>query len=102
MKFLRWLGREEKGQGTFEYALLLALVVLAVVAGASTLAGSINNAFSEASAGTSLTSSIGKVTAGTRESWSTSDFDWHTPPQVNEKVQMAKGFLLAELGIGRR
>jgi len=39
---------EEEGQDLTEYALLMTLVALAAVAGMKTLAGTINNVFSNA------------------------------------------------------
>ena len=39
--------REEKGQGLVEYVLILALIAFAAVAGMSSLATSINSAFSK-------------------------------------------------------
>jgi Flp pilus assembly pilin Flp len=95
--------KEEKGQGSFEYSLLLALLVLSAVAGMHSLTGSLSNAFSEASASTSLTSVVGKVTAGTREFWSTTDFSWHTTlPQVNEKVMATLDHFAMDMQIGKR
>ena len=47
------LWKEEEGQDLVEYALLVALVALAVTAGMKTLANSINNEFSNI--GASLT-----------------------------------------------
>ena len=38
--------RDENGQDLIEYALVAALIALAATAGMSTVAGSINNAFS--------------------------------------------------------
>lgn len=101
---LFWRGlREEKGQGSFEYGLLLALLVLAAVAGMRSLGGSISNAFSEASASTSLTSAVGKVAADTRECWSTTNISWHTTiPQVNEKVMATVDHFAVEMQIGKR
>jgi len=40
------LHREESGQDLIEYSLLVALIALAAVAGMSTLANNISNAFS--------------------------------------------------------
>ncbi len=40
------LHREESGQGLVEYVLIIALVALAATAGMSSLASSINSAFS--------------------------------------------------------
>jgi pilus assembly protein Flp/PilA len=44
---LKSLHRDESGQGLVEYVLLLALVAFASIAGMSTLASSINSAFSK-------------------------------------------------------
>jgi Flp pilus assembly pilin Flp len=47
MRFVQFIGqlhREESGQDLLEYALVLAAVLLAVVAGSSTLSGTISNA----------------------------------------------------------
>ena len=44
------LWTDESGQDTTEYVLLVALIALAVTAGMSVLAQSINSAFSEAGA----------------------------------------------------
>ena len=41
------LWREEEGQGLVEYVLILALIAFAAVAGMSSLATSINSAFSK-------------------------------------------------------
>ena len=41
------LHREEEGQGLVEYVLIIALVAFAAVAGMSSLASSINSAFSK-------------------------------------------------------
>ncbi len=41
------LHREEEGQGLVEYVLLIALVAFAATAGMSSLASSINSAFSQ-------------------------------------------------------
>ncbi|HKV04590.1 MAG TPA: Flp family type IVb pilin [Candidatus Acidoferrales bacterium] len=41
------LRREEDGQGLVEYVLILALIAFAAVAGMSSLASSINSAFSK-------------------------------------------------------
>jgi pilus assembly protein Flp/PilA len=53
---LRRLWREEEGQDLVEYALLIALIALAVTAGMSSLAVAINTAFS--TLGSKLTSSV--------------------------------------------
>ncbi len=45
---LKTLWTDESGQDTTEYVLLVALIALAVTAGMSVLAQSINTAFSEA------------------------------------------------------
>jgi len=45
---LKQLWSEEDGQDLTEYALLMTLVALAAVAGMKTLAGTINNVFSNA------------------------------------------------------
>jgi pilus assembly protein Flp/PilA len=45
LKSLAGLHRDESGQGLVEYVLILALVAFAAVAGMSTLASSINSAF---------------------------------------------------------
>jgi pilus assembly protein Flp/PilA len=47
---------EEEGQDLIEYALVVALIAFAAIAGMNTLAGDINQAFS--SIGSKLTSSI--------------------------------------------
>jgi pilus assembly protein Flp/PilA len=47
---------EEEGQDLIEYALVVALIAFAAIAGMNTLAGDINNAFSNI--GIKLTSSI--------------------------------------------
>jgi len=44
---MRRLHREEEGQGLVEYALLIALVAFAAVAGMGKLASSINSAFAQ-------------------------------------------------------
>ena len=44
VSFLKALHSEESGQDLLEYALVLAAVLLAVVAGSSTLSGTISNA----------------------------------------------------------
>lgn len=44
---LRKLHRDESGQGLLEYVLIMALVALAAVAGMSSLASSVNRAFSQ-------------------------------------------------------
>ena len=49
------LWREESGQDLTEYALLLVLLSLAAVASLGTLAGAINNAFSNAAANLTTT-----------------------------------------------
>ncbi len=41
------LHREEEGQGVVEYVLLIALVAFAATAGMSSLASSVNSAFSK-------------------------------------------------------
>ncbi|HLY62089.1 MAG TPA: Flp family type IVb pilin [Terriglobia bacterium] len=41
------LNREEEGQGVVEYVLLIALVAFAATAGMSSLASSVNSAFSK-------------------------------------------------------
>ena len=41
------LHREEEGQGVVEYVLLIALVAFAATAGMSSLASSVNSAFSQ-------------------------------------------------------
>jgi pilus assembly protein Flp/PilA len=41
------LHREEEGQGLVEYVLIIALVAFAAIAGMSTLASSINSAFTK-------------------------------------------------------
>jgi len=51
---LKRLWHEDEGQDLIEYALLVALVALAAVAGMNSLAGAINNEF--IALGTSLTS----------------------------------------------
>jgi Flp pilus assembly pilin Flp len=43
-QFVSQFHREESGQDLLEYALVLAAVLLAVVAGSSTLSGTISNA----------------------------------------------------------
>jgi pilus assembly protein Flp/PilA len=48
---------DEEGQDLIEYALIVALIAFAATAGMSSLAGSINNAFS--SAGNTLTTYTG-------------------------------------------
>lgn len=42
----RWL-RDESGQDLIEYALIVALISFAATAGMSSVAGSVNNAFSQ-------------------------------------------------------
>ena len=54
---LKTLWTDESGQDTTEYVLLVALIALAVTAGMSVLAQSINTAFSEA--GSLLDTSVG-------------------------------------------
>jgi pilus assembly protein Flp/PilA len=44
---LKRLHKEEEGQGLVEYVLIIALVAFAAVAGMSTLASSINSAFTK-------------------------------------------------------
>jgi pilus assembly protein Flp/PilA len=51
---LQSLMQNEEGQDLIEYALVVALIALAATAGMSSLAGSINNAFT--SVGTQLSS----------------------------------------------
>jgi pilus assembly protein Flp/PilA len=46
MKTLTSLHREESGQGLVEYVLILALVALGAIVGMSSVASSINSAFS--------------------------------------------------------
>ena len=48
MNLLSRLWAEEEGQDLTEYALLLVLVALAAIGSMSTLAGAINNTFSNA------------------------------------------------------
>jgi pilus assembly protein Flp/PilA len=48
--------KEEEGQDLIEYALVVALIAFAAIAGMNTLASDINNAFS--GIGSKLTSSI--------------------------------------------
>jgi len=55
VKFQGLLG-EEDGQDLVEYALIVALIALACVAGMSSLASAINNGFS--TLGTTLTSDL--------------------------------------------
>jgi len=47
LKILASLHREDSGQGLVEYVLLIALVAFAATAGMSSLASSINSAFSK-------------------------------------------------------
>jgi pilus assembly protein Flp/PilA len=47
LKSLAGLHRDESGQGLVEYVLLIALVAFASIAGMSTLASSINSAFTK-------------------------------------------------------
>jgi len=47
-KALATLHKDEAGQGLVEYLLILALVAFAATAGMSTLASSLNSAFSKA------------------------------------------------------
>jgi len=47
LKILASLDREESGQGLVEYVLLIALVAFAATAGMSSLASSVNSAFSQ-------------------------------------------------------
>jgi pilus assembly protein Flp/PilA len=47
MNTLSRLHREEEGQGLVEYVLIIALVAFAAIAGMSTLASSINSAFTK-------------------------------------------------------
>jgi pilus assembly protein Flp/PilA len=49
--------KDENGQDLIEYALVVALIAFAAVAGMNSLAGNINTAFSNI--GTKLTSAIG-------------------------------------------
>ena len=56
LRFLANFHREESGQGLVEYVLLIALVAFAATAGMSSLASSINSAFSKV--GTILSSYI--------------------------------------------
>ena len=49
--------RDNNGQDLIEYALVAALIALAATAGMNTIAGDINNAFTNI--GTSLTAAIG-------------------------------------------
>ena len=46
IQLLKRLRREESGQDLTEYALVVALIAFAAVAGMNTLANGINNAFS--------------------------------------------------------
>ena len=56
VKVQNWLARED-GQDLVEYALVVALIAFAAVAGMSTLASDINGVF--VSLGSELTSNIG-------------------------------------------
>jgi pilus assembly protein Flp/PilA len=56
MKLLRNLLRDESGQDLIEYALVAAIIALAAVAGMSTLATNISNAFS--AVGSKLSSAV--------------------------------------------
>ena len=47
-KLIKTLWKEESGQDLTEYALLLVLVALAAIGSLGTLAGAINNVFSNA------------------------------------------------------
>ena len=47
MNTLTMLHRDESGQGLVEYVLLIALVAFAATAGMSSLASSVNSAFSQ-------------------------------------------------------
>jgi pilus assembly protein Flp/PilA len=47
LRSLARLHREEDGQGVVEYVLLIALVAFAATAGMSSLASSVNSAFSQ-------------------------------------------------------
>lgn len=49
--------RDERGQDLIEYALVVALIAFAAIAGMNTVAGKINDAFS--TIGSKLTSSMG-------------------------------------------
>lgn len=57
MQLLKALWRDDSGQDTTEYVLLVALIALAVTAGMTVLATNINQAFS--STGNQLTSAVG-------------------------------------------
>jgi len=46
-KFMNWLKSEESGQGMVEYALIIALVAVALIAGLVLLRGGINNVFKD-------------------------------------------------------
>jgi len=58
-QFIKNLHREESGQDLLEYALVLAAVLVAVVAGSNNLAGDITNAIIKLN--TTITSQIDKV-----------------------------------------
>ncbi len=47
LRLLERLHRDEEGQGVVEYVLLIALVAFAATAGMSSLASSVNSAFSK-------------------------------------------------------
>lgn len=47
LKLLRNLHRDESGQDVLEYALVLAAIAVAAVAGSNTLAGTISSAISK-------------------------------------------------------
>ena len=47
VKYIARMHREDSGQGLVEYVLLIALVAFAATAGMSSLASSINSAFSQ-------------------------------------------------------
>ena len=47
VKYIVRMHREESGQGLVEYVLLIALIAFAATAGMSSLASSINSAFSQ-------------------------------------------------------
>jgi Flp pilus assembly pilin Flp len=58
-QFIKNLHREESGQDLLEYALVLAAVLVAVVAGSNNLAGDITNAIIKLNS--TITSQIDKV-----------------------------------------
>lgn len=85
---LRRLRQGEQGQSILEYALLLAILVLAVVAGMHTLAGVIGDGFSHASTSTSVAGNTSSIIGADRITVQ----DFHiTRPQVDPRAKKIFG-----------